>query len=133
MSVYTRNKMMIKHESKFAILFRHWLMANPMHSAVFELKDTRGKNYLSFSEIKDTQLIYAGAIAKSVKGVLIRVLGTGGEPDYIYLHKTAAYFVINFPKFFCIIREDKIFNEVMAKRDASLTAERARELADYII
>ena len=76
---------MIRRESASSILFRHWLRANPQESCAYEMKDTRGKDYLNFSEVKEEQLNYGLAI-KSPKGVLMRVEAVAtGMPDYLYI------------------------------------------------
>lgn len=119
---------MINRESKFATLFRHWLRANPRISGSYELKDSRGKNYIDFKEIDESQLDYGMAI-KGPKGVLIRVQGQGGEPDYIYLREAPAYLVINYPGAFYIIDIETFITEKERSKRRSLTKERAEAIA----
>jgi penicillin-binding protein-related factor A (putative recombinase) len=113
-----------KKEANFAIYFRHWLEKNPRHSASFEMKDTRGRKSLPFSEIKPEQIAYAQAIGENKKGVLIRVQGMAGEPDYVYLNQQPAYFVVRYPDFFCLISVGNLLFEKQ-KKAKSLSVERA--------
>lgn len=119
---------MIRHEAKAAILFRHWLKANPQYSGTYEAKDSRGKNGLPFSEVKDRQIDY-GLAAKSDKGVLIRVLGVNGEPDYVYLRRASAWIVVKYPKALEIIDVEAFDSERKRSKMKSLTAQRAREIS----
>ena len=123
---------MIRREAQFAILFRHWLKANPQISCSYELKDTRDKYFFRFAELKEEQKNYALAI-NSNKGVLIRVQGGGGEPDYIYLRNSPAYIVIKYPSSFSVIPIQTLLLEesrlVKGKRLKSLTEKRAEEIS----
>ena len=123
---------MIKRESKFSITFRHWLRANAhlFDTCSFEIKQTE-KDYISFSAVEDHQINYGFAIQQSDSGVLIRVQGTNGEPDYLFLKKQQSYVVIKYPEWFVGIT---IFNFV-AERDLykrkSLTVDRALEISTF--
>ena len=120
-------------EKDFAIIFRHWIKANPQISGSYEIKDTRGKNYINYSEIPEHQINYAQAI-NSKTGVLIRVQGMGGEPDYIYLRNAPAYFVIKYPKSFEIIAvENLLFERDRNKKIKSLTYLRAKAISTISI
>ena len=118
-------------ETKSSVLFRHWLRANPQKTSSYEMKDTRGKNYLDLREVKDAQLDYANAI-KSDRGVFIRVQAlSGGEPDYIYLRNEPAWIVIKYPKCFCIIDATILQDE--KKTAKRLDEIRARKLSTTCI
>ena len=120
-------------EKDFSITFRHWLKANPRLSGSYEIKDTRGKNYLPFSEVGEHQINYGLAI-NSDKGVLIRVQAiSGGEPDYVYLRNAPAYIVIKYPKFFCIIDVGTFDLERKRSKTKSLTSGRAKELSTVVV
>ena len=86
----------MKHqEADSSLILRHYLIANPYHTASMEMKDSRGKDYLAFSEVKQAQIDFGMAIKYSEKGVLIRVIATvEGVPDYIYLYKEPANLTI---------------------------------------
>lgn len=99
---------MQKQESKFAIKFRHWLMANPMATGAFEIKDTRGKKAFPLREWKEEQRNYAEAIKYSKKGVLIRTEGVAGLHDYVYLRNAYSWVVINYPEGFCIVDSETL-------------------------
>ncbi len=120
---------MIKMEAKSSILLRHYLRANPFHSCSMEVKDTRGKDYLNFSEVKDEQINYGLAI-KGKKGVLIRVEAIAeGMPDYVYLRNCPAYVVIKYPKLFAIIDIETFVKEKQKSQRKSLTSARASEIS----
>ena len=119
---------MIKREAKSGVLFRHWLKANPQFDCSYEMKDTRGKDYLNFSAVKDNQISYAQAI-QSDKGTLIRVQGTNGEPDYVYLRSAPAYIVLKYPKSFQIIKIREFLLEKSSSERKSLTEARAKHIA----
>jgi len=123
---------MKRREAKFSILFRHWIMANPQVSCTFEMKDTRGKDYLPFSEVKEHQIDYGLAI-KGQHGVLMRVQGINGEPDYSYFRNAPAWVVIKYPKFFCIVDVEKFHEEHIIYKQKSLSIERARRIAREVV
>lgn len=121
-----------KKEADFGLIFRKWWIRYGM-AAGYELKDSRGKDYINFNELSDKQII-VGLGAKSRVGVLIRVeKGTEGSHDYIGLRSSASWVVIKYPKFFCIIDiENFLFERDRSKRK-SLTSERAKEIASIIV
>ena len=114
-----------KREANFGIEFRAWLKNNPMSSASFELKQT--DTALAFSEVGDNQIAYGLQVQK---GVLIRVQGVSGEPDYVYLNKASAYVVIKYGSgAFYIIHMKAFVSERDTSDRKSLTEERARAIA----
>ena len=121
---------MKKREADFGVLFRHWIKANPRYSCALELKQTEG-NYIPFECLPQHQIDYLLAI-NSDKGVLVRVQGINGEPDYIYLRNEPAYVFVKYPGEFHGIAISQWVDEkersYKAKR-RSLTAARAREIA----
>lgn len=120
---------MKRREANFSVVFRHWLRANPMRTTcAFEVKQTT-KDTISFGCVEDHQLTYLEAIGVSPKGVLTRVQGTNGEPDYIYLYRDAVFIVIKFPKFFCLIYLAEFMDEKESSKRKSLTEKRARQIA----
>lgn len=123
---------MIKSESASAILFRHWLRANPQFTGAYEIKDTRGKSLLPFSDVPEHQINYGLAI-KSSKGVLIRVQGTNGEPDYIYLRSAPSWIVIKYPKKIEVIDVETFDMERKRSKVKSLTSHRASEISTITI
>src|SRR5665213_2861278 len=94
----------IKHqETKFSLVFRAWIKANPQYTCSIELKDTRGKGSFPFSEVKQAQIDWALAIS-SDKGVLIRIEPiVEGMPDYIWMRNEPAYVIIKYESSFSII------------------------------
>lgn len=117
-------------ESKFSILFRHWLKANPFkYACTFEIKDSLGKDSIPFSEIKEAQIVYAQAVG-SKNGTLIRTQALNeGMPDYCYYYNSPAYFVINFIKSFSIISVETFVLEKKRSKRKSLTEKRAEEIS----
>jgi penicillin-binding protein-related factor A (putative recombinase) len=114
-------------ESKAAILFRHWLKANPQYTCAYELKQTEGDS-LPFKAVEQHQLDYLEAINGS-KGVLVRVQGVNGEPDYVYLRNCPACIVIKYPKAFHVLSVNAFLWERENSKRKSLTEERARKIA----
>lgn len=118
-----------KQEANSSLKLREWIMSNPRSSCSIEMKDTRGKNYLNYSEIGQEQINYALAIQESEKGVLIRVQGMNGEPDYIYLRKEPALFGIKYPKGICLINVNNLVHEMKTFKKKSLDFSRAKDIA----
>lgn len=122
---------MKNYEAQFGILLRHWLKANPTFSQAYELKQTSSSSIL-FSCLEEHQALYLQAI-KSNKGTLIRVQGTSGEPDYIYLRNSPSSVVIKFPHEFSIIDIDTFLLEKKRSKRKSLTMLRAREISTVTV
>lgn len=114
-------------ESKFGVLFRHWIKANPQYTCAYELKQT-AKRSIPFSALEDHQQAYLEAI-RGNKGVLVRVMGTAGEPDYIYLRNCPARVVVKMLWGFHLIDIDTWVLEKSKSLRKSLTEARAREIA----
>ena len=114
-------------ESKRALVFRHWIKANPQYTCAYEIKQSSGSS-IPFSSLEEHQATYLQAI-RSDKGVLVRVRGESGEPDYIYLRSVRACVVIFIGKEFHIIDIDTWLLEKSKSRRKSLTAARAREIS----
>lgn len=124
---------MIKHESKSSILLRHWLIANPFYTCALEMKDTRGKSSLLFSEVKEAQRRFLMAI-KSDKGVLLRVEAiVEGMPDYIYMRNEPALIPIKYPSCIALIDVETFILEDKRSTRRSLTDGRARDIAVKVI
>lgn len=120
----------MKQEADFSIRLRHYLKAHPLPiSCPLEVKDTRGKEYFSYAELKEEQINNALA-SKSDKGNLIRVsIGTVGAPDYCYYRNGPAYVVIKYPTGFTFIDIETLVREKETSRRKSLTWERAQAIA----
>jgi penicillin-binding protein-related factor A (putative recombinase) len=124
MSVYKR-----KREADFSVTVRHWLKANPFKfTCAFEMKQTT-TNSIPFDCVEQHQIEYGEAIKNSPKGVLMRVQGSNGEPDYLYLYRDPVYIVIKYPSVFCFISLDAFLAEKTSSKRKSLTADRARDIA----
>lgn len=117
-----------KQEADFGLRFRSYWEKHGI-DATYELKDTRGKEYMAFSDITDDQLRVA-TMANSDKGILVRVVsGTVGAPDYIGLKHKPVFFVINYPKSFEIITLGNLLHEKETNKRKSLTYERAKAIS----
>jgi hypothetical protein len=99
-----------KQEADSSLKLREWIEKNPRTTCSIEMKDTRGKNYLNYSEVDDRQIAYAKLIS-GPKGVLIRVQGIQGEPDYIWMRNQPAYIAIKYPKSTELISIDNFLYE----------------------
>lgn len=117
----------MKREALFGLRFRHWIRSDPQSSAPYELKQTT-TDALRFSELKEKQIDWLRA-AKTDKGVLIRVQGTSGEPDYAYYSNAPAWVVVRFPTCFCIIDIDAFVKEKESGAYRTLGVARARAIA----
>lgn len=125
---------MKKSEATFGVLFRHWIRANPPKETMhFELKESKGKDSILFSAVEDHQVVFGEAIRDSTKGVLMRNMGGNGEPDYSYLYRDPVFIAIRFPGFFCIIQLAVFVREKATSPRKSLTAQRARAIAQQVI
>lgn len=114
----------LKHkEADFGIKFRAWIKENWNTTATFELKQSQTDS-ISFSCLDICQIIYNLADKK-----LVRVQGTIGEPDYIYLDRIPAYIVIKYKSGFCIIKIENFINEKQKGERKSLTFKRAKQIS----
>lgn len=119
-----------KKEADFGLVFREYINKKrwPV-SADFELKDSRGKDRIPYSEIRDDQWDSA-ARSLSDKGNLMRIsVGTPGAPDYAYRRNAPTYVVIRFPKSCEVISFETLALERERSKAKSLTWERAREIS----
>lgn len=119
---------MKKREANFGIVFRHWHRANKekFYSSAFELKQT-STNSIPFSCLEKNQIIWLQAIS-SDKGAYMRIQGTNGEPDYIYMRNAPSYVVIKYPCAFYVININNFIAEKKRSKSKSLTEERAEDI-----
>lgn len=120
-----------KKEAGFGLMFRKWIEKNPRFSCSLEMKQT-ATDSIPFSCVEEEQLIYGMAI-RSERGVLIRVVGTKGEPDYIWCRNMPSYVVIKFPKFFCLIPVPIFIQEKETSTRKSLISSRAKEISTVVV
>ncbi len=121
---------MKNQEASFSLTLRHYLKAHPLPvSCPIECKDSRGKDSIAFSEIKEEQFNNALA-SKSAKGNLIRIsTGTVGSPDYCWFINSPAYVAIKYPKCFVLIDAETLLMERDRSKRKSLTVDRAVDIA----
>ena len=119
-----------KDEAELGLKFRKWVFANEsLFAGSYELKDSRGKDYISFSEITEDQ-VDSALRTMSSKGNLIRIVsGSVGSPDYVLLKNMPAYVVIKYPKGCYLIGIETLLLEKERSKRKSLTEERAKEIS----
>lgn len=119
----------MRRESKFGLLFKHWIRANPpLKTSHYELKQTEDDS-IPFNHLESHQVTYGEALRDSPEGVLMRNMSGNGEPDYTYSYKDPVYIVIKFPDSFSIMSLDTFEFERRISLRKSLTSMRAREIA----
>ncbi len=128
---------MKKREADFGTLFRHWLKANQdkFESAGFELKQTR-TNRLRFDAVVDHQIAALDAVQQPYTGLLYKAPddSRGIKPfDFFYLKDADGWIVIRYPDFFCVIDIDDFRDERNSSKEKSLTSERAKYIATWIV
>lgn len=117
-------------EADFGVEFRRWWEKHRI-DAIWELKHTRGKDYLPFGALEPEQITFLLS-AESRNGVLTRVtVGTTGTSDYIGLIRKPAFVVIRYTKYFYIISIDSFLFERDRSSRKSLTEDRAQAIATY--
>lgn len=121
-----------KEEAKFGIDLRKSLSEYPLPVTTFiELKQTE-KKHIPFNCITPQQIAYANKIS-SDEGVLIRIIGSDGQPDYVWARNSPAYLGIKYPEGSVYINVRDFIQERDNSKRKSLTWERAREIATHII
>jgi hypothetical protein len=121
----------MKHkEADVSVVFRHWLRANPTRfpTCDFEMKQT-GTPSIPFSCLQENQVDFGTAIQHSPKGVLVRVQGVNGEPDYSWKRNVPVFLVIKFPQKIEVISLDTFLFEKSKSQRKSLTSDRAKEIS----
>lgn len=118
-------------EAEFGILFRKWIGRNPQPTGAYELKHTRGSGVLAWSAVEGPQVAHGRKIMG--EGILIRVMGTKGEPDYVWMRGEPAWVVIRYPRFWCIIGMEAFVRERDGGGAKSLSDSQARLIASTVI
>lgn len=116
-------------EADFGLRFREYVKYNNILTGSYELKDSRGKDSIPFSEVTQEQ-IDSALLCNNSKGRLIRIVqGTVGAPDYVYFKNAPAYIVIKYPHSFSIISIRNFVYEKEFSKRKSLTEKRAEEIS----
>lgn len=125
-------KQLKRSESDFSLIFRKWWETHPLPGEI-ELKDSRGKDYIAFSEFSQDQEVVA-RVATSKKGILVRrTVGTVGAADYSGLVGSLYWIVIRYPKGFVILSVDTFFLERSRSKRKSLLWARAKEISTIAV
>lgn len=128
-------KKLNKVEAKFTtVKVAKWVEANLTPPALFEIKHTRGKDSFPFREVRTKQRYW-----------LLKAMGPEGKwykhpdtalgeqlPDGQLIGLQDAWIIIKYPKFFAVIGADIFFAEEKRSKRKSLTAERAKKIAEYL-
>lgn len=120
-------KMIKKKEAEFGIKLRAWMEKEKRFSCAIETKYTPG-NSIRFSCVEPKQLVY-GMAMKSDKGVMVRIQGSNGEPDYMWCRNMPAYIGIKYPDGFVLIDVETFIMERDRSKEKSLSWQRARDIA----
>ena len=125
---------MLKSEQKAQTQFNHWIkevfFKNHRGGFAFELKHTRGKDYISFSEVKEHQIEALMAVSENGLVYKISDSGIGQKPfDSFALKMCQAYVVIFYPKSFELIPINNFLFERDRSPRKSLTYERAKAIS----
>lgn len=114
--------------------FRTWFASHraEFDNASFELKDSRGKDYIPFNEITDEQ-VDSALRTMSDKGNLVRVVkGTVGTGDYLYHRHADAYLVATYRRNTYLIPMERFIYERDCSERKSLTEIRASQIGTQI-
>lgn len=118
-----------KKEAEFGTKFVKWFWTQKFPRCDFELKDTNGKDYLNFSEVKEEQ-VNSALRSASDRGNLVRVIhGTTGTSDYSYKRNDITYIVIRYPKSCEVIPINNFLFEKEHSKRKSLTSARAKAIS----
>lgn len=120
-----------KHkEADFGSLFRTYVEKHmgEFIGGSYELKDSRGKDSISFAEVTKEQISSA---LRCEKGNLIRIVvgKPDGSADFVLLKNDPAYFVIKFPTTVSFITIRTFLLEKENSKRKSLTEKRAGEIS----
>lgn len=121
----------MKREAKFNTVFNHWLKSVYKETGVFELKQTASS--LPFSDVKPHQILALEQVRHATLVFKIPDAGFQNPFDSFCITKMPAYVVIKYPKFFCLISIDTFVLESKRSKRRSLTAIRAKDIAQVVI
>lgn len=123
---------MKKREANFQTMFNHYVKSVHKKTGAFELKQTKGSS-LPFASVMPHQV---SALNQAKNGVMVFKIPDCGYQnpfDGFCLANVPAYVVIKYPDFFCMIDIDDWKNEDKMSIRRSLTATRAKEIAEIIV
>lgn len=125
---------MKKHEQKFQTEFNTWLKNVYKRTGAYELKHTRGKPCLPFSEVQDHQIRALQVVNRGVLAYKIPDDSMSYKPfDCVSLAGEPAHIVIRYPDFFCLIPVETFVLENNRSKRRSLTASRAKDIAVLVV
>lgn len=112
-------------------VFRDWLIKNynTLGGSVFEVKHTRGKNYLNFKEVKERQRSKMLKIRHDKYVWKNPDTGEETPPDIFFFYKAPTYIVIKFKAGVCIIPIDTFLLAEKRSKRKSLIYEEGKKLS----
>ncbi len=128
-------KVLNKREANWTTtVFRKWLLENyhTLGGSTFEVKHTRGKEYLAFSEVKPSQVAKMLKIRHEKYVWKNPDFGEETPPDIFFFNQAPVYIVIKYPKGFVGIAIDKFILENKQNKRHSLLWSRAVEIASFV-
>ena len=125
---------MNKQEQKAQTQFNHYVkevfLKTNSGGFAFELKHSRGKDYISFSEIKEHQINALSAVTGSGLVYKLSDSSLGQKPfDSIAFKNCQAFLVCFYPKSFELIPINNFIFEMERSKRKSLTYERAKAIS----
>ncbi len=127
----------MRREANFQTLFRHWFKEHQQEfkSGAFELKQTTTDS-LPFSACAEHQIFALQAVQQVNAGLLYKAPddSRGVKPfDFFFLRDAESWVVVRYPKFFCVIDTGYFTDERDWGDRKSLTSERAKQIARYVV
>lgn len=119
------------NEAEFGLKLKKWMKKNPMFSCSLEAKQTCTES-IPFSEVTNEQLAWGMSI-RSNEGIMVRVTGMSGEPDYIWCRNMPSFVVIKYPIGFVLIATPTFIMEKEKSKRKSLLWSRACEIAVKVV
>jgi hypothetical protein len=121
----------MKREAKFNIKFNHWLKSVYKETMFYELKQTSGS--LPFSAVKPHQIEGLQQVRHGTLVYKMPDVGFQNFCDGFCVTEQPACIVIKYPTFFCLISIDTFVLESKRSKRRSLTAARAKDIAQIVI
>lgn len=113
--------------------FKPWCENVYKKTFSFEVKHTKGKDYLNFNEVQPHQIERLLTTRHGTFYFKIPDMGDKNPLDGVCLTEQPAYVVIKYERFFCLIGIDTFLLEKERSKRRSLTAERACSIATIVV
>lgn len=128
---------MKKREASFADRFGRWIRSNGrlMGSGPYEIKSSRGRDYVPFSAVEEHQEAALLACTTDT-GFWYKISdeSRGFKPfDGFFFRNSPAFLVFDYPEFFAIMHIGSFVRERAASIRKSLTSERAKDISVRVV